>query len=70
MGRNLILGSSIVSSCPFVVKNLFMRLSFVINDINFASYADDNTLQTFGNDRKDVLSTLDISIGKAFSIVW
>ena len=39
---------------------------FVITDIDFASYTDDNIAYAFGNDIKEVFSKLKIALEKLF----
>ena len=51
---------------PLLFNIFLCDLFFVINDIAFAIYADDNTSYTFGNYINEVLWTLEIASAKPF----
>ena len=50
-----------------ILFNIFLSdLFLVINDIDFSSYADDNTIYDSGNSIDEVISSLQVSAEKLF----
>ena len=58
MGRNFIRSSPGINFRASFIQHLLCDLFFIIDEIDFASYADDNTPYTIGNDLEVVIFKL------------
>ena len=60
MGRNFVWGTSRISRIlgPLLFNIFLCDVFFIINDVEFARYADDNTLFFVGDDLNDVILKL------------
>ena len=53
--------------CPILFNIFISDLFLVVKDLNFASYADDNTIYESGKTVDDVINGLQVSAEKLFS---
>ena len=70
MGRDFIRSSQGSILGPLLFNIFLCDLFFIIDDIDFASYADDNTPYTIGNDMEDVIFKLQKFFKNTFSMVY
>ena len=58
MGRNFVWGTLRINLGPLLFNIFLFDLFFIMNDVEFASYADDNTPFFVGDDLSDIILKL------------
>ena len=70
IGRNFIWSPQGSILGPLSLNSFLCDLFFIMDGINFASNADDNTLYTTGNDIKDAILNCKIRQKFFFNVSW